>query len=204
MSKKDSGKQWTFAGFTGNLTQWSKRLGVPRNTLRGRIAKWGTSKDALPLIFTAESQRWMRTARWITYKGRTMAIKDWAAEVGISPMALSIRLNRLGYTLEEALRKEPKYPEGSGLWNMLHGGRRVVIDGIEDNLAGHARRLGIPYSRVKGRLNPRKLGENQTPWDVEAALKTPPMDVEARLECCRRAHRDKWSRRQAAAMGIVM
>lgn len=46
-----------------------------------------------------------RATRLYTYNGKTMCIKDWAAEVGISPASMQKRLNN-GWPLEKAFSKE--------------------------------------------------------------------------------------------------
>jgi hypothetical protein len=55
----------------------------------------------------AEQMRNTRCTRNITYNGRTMCLKDWAAEVGIHHRSLAYRLNR-GWPLETALSAPPR------------------------------------------------------------------------------------------------
>lgn len=50
----------------------------------------------------------------ITYDGRTMNVKDWAAHLGISPVTLGARLGRYGMTPAQALTGESLAVEASG------------------------------------------------------------------------------------------
>lgn len=56
----------------------------------------------------AKQNRNMRSNRWITFKGRTMCLKDWAKDVGVHDVTLSKRLKK--WTLERALT-EPRHME---------------------------------------------------------------------------------------------
>lgn len=193
MSVKGSGVQYTYNGFTGNLTEWSEKLGVPRNTLFGRLLKFGQGKDAMPMVFSPKRHFWMRAATFIKYNGETRCIQDWAKKAGITAEALGQRL-RKGYTMTEAMRREPKY--GQGGWQRLHGGRRVRLDGIEANMSTHARRLGIPYSRIKDRV--------ASGMSAEEAITKPKMSQEERLERCRESKRANWRRNQSAALRVIL
>lgn len=190
MSVKGSGKQYAFDGFVGNLTQWSERLGVPRNTLLGRLKKFGDSSGALKHVFKRESNGWMRAAKFIEWNGERRCMMDWAKIAGVSAAAFRQRISRYGYTMEEAMRKRPKYGHG-GLesWTKKFGGKRIVIDGIEDNIAGHARRHGKTYILVKDRL--------RSGWTLEDAILT--SKVEDRTPYINASIR----RRELAAMGII-
>lgn len=190
MSVKGSGKQYTFDGFTGNLTQWSERLGVPSTTLFYRLKKFGKSGDALKMVFKSESNRWMRAAKFIEWNGERHCMMDWAKKFGIPVDAFRQRITRYGYTFEEAVRKQPKYGHG-GLenWTKKFGGKRLVIDGVEDNIAGHARRHGKTYVMVKDRL--------RSGWKLEDAILT--SKVRDRSPYIKASIR----RRELAAMGII-
>jgi hypothetical protein len=51
----------------------------------------------------AQQIRNSRKARQITYRGRTMCIKDWAREFGVSYSAILQRLGKLRWSIEKAL-----------------------------------------------------------------------------------------------------
>jgi len=41
--------------------------------------------------------------RWLTFRGKTMCLTDWASETGISSDLIDARIKRLGWTIERAL-----------------------------------------------------------------------------------------------------
>lgn len=94
------------------------------------------------------SQKGLRRAKMMTYNGQTLYIAQWAARAGLPPETVRNRL-RHGYTLEEALRREPKYSQADK--PRLFGGRRFEMDGIVDSIAGHCRRYGVPVVTVRHR-----------------------------------------------------
>jgi hypothetical protein len=49
-----------------------------------------------------------RNTRLITYRGQSKSISEWAREYGLKPRTLNARLNRLGYSFEDAINKKPK------------------------------------------------------------------------------------------------
>lgn len=51
----------------------------------------------------AEQARNRRTNRLITFNGRTMPVKDWAAEVGIHYRTITSRIDKLGWSEARAL-----------------------------------------------------------------------------------------------------
>lgn len=187
MSANGSGKIYSFDGFSGNLGQWSKRLGVPRTTLVYRIKKFGDSDGSLKMVFSPDRHNWMRAAKFVEHEGETHCLMEWARIAGISTEAFRQRL-RKGYTMEEAMRKNPRY--GHGGWTKKFGGKRIVIDGVEDSIAGHARRRGIKYSVVKERV--------QSGWNLNDAIIT--SKVKDKTPYIKASIR----RRELASMGIIV
>jgi hypothetical protein len=53
-----------------------------------------------------------RTVRWITFRGETLCLHEWAERIGINPCGLGERLGK-GWGLEEALTT-PKFGRNSG------------------------------------------------------------------------------------------
>lgn len=49
-----------------------------------------------------------RATRLVEFNGKTQSISMWAREYGIKPRTLNARINRLGYTMEQALSKPVK------------------------------------------------------------------------------------------------
>lgn len=54
----------------------------------------------------AEQARNTSQNRWLTWDGRTLTVRDWATEIGMSPTGLVHRLNR-GWSVERALSTPP-------------------------------------------------------------------------------------------------
>lgn len=185
-----SGVQYTFDGFTGNLTQWSKRLGVSKNALRSRIEKHGTSDDALKKVFTCVRNFSDRAAKFVEHNGKTMCLKDWAKMAGVPVHAFRQRIGRYGYTIDEAMIKRPKYGRGGREnWMKKFGGKRMVIDGVEDNITGHAKRHGNTYANVKDRI---RCG-----WNLAESIVTPKVsDKTPYIAASRR-------RKELASIGVI-
>jgi len=72
---------------------------------RAENCKW-----ALPF----EQARNTRQNHWITYKGETMCLTDWANRLGMCYKTLQARVGRLGWSIEKAIktpirkRRKPK------------------------------------------------------------------------------------------------
>lgn len=45
----------------------------------------------------------------VEYKGQTKCVTEWALEFGLNPKTLSARLSTYGWSIEQALRTQPKY-----------------------------------------------------------------------------------------------
>lgn len=61
--------------------------------------RWATPKQQ------AKNKRLPKRADAVTYMGRTMSITQWALTVGLKPGTLHARLNRGGWSLEDAMKK---------------------------------------------------------------------------------------------------
>lgn len=49
-----------------------------------------------------------RRSRLLTFKGETMTLTQWAEALGLPPSTVKMRLNKLGYSVEQALTKPIK------------------------------------------------------------------------------------------------
>lgn len=101
-----------------------------------------------------------RATRLYTYSGKTMCIKDWAEEVGISPSSMQKRLNK-GWPLEKAFSKE------------RHDGPQLYT--FEDktmSLTEWSKHLNVPKPTLTGRIKmglpPEKIftSEKFNRWSV--------------------------------------
>lgn len=101
-----------------------------------------------------------RATRLYTYNGKTMCIKDWAEEVGISPSSMQKRLNK-DWPLEKAFSKE------------RHDGPQLYT--FEDktmSLTEWSEHLNVPKptlaDRIKKGLPPEKIftSEKFNRWSV--------------------------------------
>lgn len=168
-------------------------LGVPSSTLRCRLVKFGESQAGLAMVFSPASYKAYRRATLVTYNGMTKSLKEWAEYAGLKRTTFELRLKK-GYTMEEALRKNPRYQQSDK--GRLFGGKQIVIDGVKGNIKFHAERIGISRNTVGKRL------ERGIP--IEKALKERVLTPEETQENCIRARYEKRRRDQAAALGIVL
>ena len=76
---------YTAHGFTRSLSQWSRRLGVPYQTLQKRI------RSGMPLE-RALSAGSLAIRRDVTINGETRTLQQWADAAGLHPTTLSNRL----------------------------------------------------------------------------------------------------------------
>lgn len=191
--KASSSVIYSLDGFSGNLQQWSRRLGIPASTLHSRVAMFGSDESGLRKAFAKTSYRWMRSARFIAYRGETKCIKDWAETFGVKPSLFADRLRR-GYSIEEASLTTPRRTKSEcGAMK----GKFIKLNGIVDNIAGHARRLGIPISTVRVRMKRRHMSAE------DALMKPVVSPAEQRQIACTA----RWSdhrRRQGALVGAII
>ena len=138
--KAERKKGWTFEG--KSIAEWSRELNIPQATLRARMKRGWELKD----VFTAENHT-AKNSNLIEYNGKAMTLNAWARELNVSPHTLFARINRLGWTIEDALSKAPNKkthgyymihrPAGpgcqpkEGLVEIEDFGSRTYIEGID-------------------------------------------------------------------------
>lgn len=84
----------TYRGQTFPITEWARRLNIPRECLAHRLnLGWSVTK-----AFTVPSGR----PQGITYRGKTQTATAWAREYGFEPHVLRHRL-KAGWSFEKAL-----------------------------------------------------------------------------------------------------
>ncbi|MEO4040350.1 hypothetical protein AAFN47_01935 [Hoeflea sp. CAU 1731] len=93
-------KTYTAHGETLTLHQWSKRLGLSKQTLRSRLRK-GWSNDR---VFDAAKQKGA-IAPTYTHAGRTLTLLQWAQHLGLSKATLYQRI-QYGWPYERVFTNE--------------------------------------------------------------------------------------------------
>lgn len=81
----------------------AKDLGVSAFTVRSDIRAAVGMYPKVAEIISADGTRGL-----LTFKGRTMQIHKWAAEVGLDAHLISDRIYRLGWPVERALSAPPR------------------------------------------------------------------------------------------------
>lgn len=108
--------------------------------------------------YTPDNCRWAtidqqarnrRTNVWVTYRGETLCITDWAKRLGIEPSGLRSRLKR--WPLERAMTEPPGVGVGG-----THDAPRVTFRGETLRIAEWAKRLGMRRTTLRERI--RRLG----------------------------------------------
>ena len=107
----------------------------------------------------AQQSRNRRSTVNLTFAGRTMCMKDWAAEVGIDPPVILGRLRR-GWSVEQALTAQATRRAYTD-----PGEKILTLNGKKKHLAEWARELGINPAAILHRIN--------AGWSVKRALTTP-------------------------------
>jgi len=107
----------------------------------------------------AQQSRNRRSNINLTFSGRTMCMKDWAAELGINTPTVQRRLQR-GWSVEQVLTTKAIR---RAITN--RGEKILTLNGKKKYLAEWARELGIEPSAILYRLN--------AGWSVKRALTTP-------------------------------
>lgn len=95
----------------------------------------------------------------LTFAGRTMCMKDWAAEVGIGPPTILTRLQR-GWSVEQALTTQATRRAYTDA-----GKKILTLNGKKNYLAEWAREVGISPAAILHRI--------QSGWSIKRALTTP-------------------------------
>ena len=87
----------THNGETLSICEWSRRIGITSQTLKGRIRRGYEAERVL-----GKKKEYER----ITYNGQTMTVREWGERKGIRYDVLFHRLRR-GWSVEDALNTVP-------------------------------------------------------------------------------------------------
>lgn len=99
----------------------------------------GYSPENCHFITLEEQQRNKSNNYNITHGGKTQTLSEWAREYGIQRETLRSRIEKLGYSFEEAVRKEYKSQKNS---------RSIKYQGNEYSASGFARIVGVTYQCI--------------------------------------------------------
>lgn len=98
-----------FQGKSQSLQEWADELGISESTIRWRLNKgYSTEKALSTKVRKTASQR----KKYLTYKGNTKIVSEWAKYLGIDSGILYARLKR-GWTVEKTLET----PVGADKWH---------------------------------------------------------------------------------------
>jgi hypothetical protein len=82
-------------GKTQSLAQWAAEIGTTVQVLKGRI----TRGMGLPMALQCKQ----RPRRTYEHDGRSLTLKQWSVETGISETALKQRMDSMGWSVAKAL-----------------------------------------------------------------------------------------------------
>ena len=98
-----------YQGKRKSLQEWSDELGIAESTIRWRISKGYSAEKAL----TTKVRKTLNTGKkYLTYKGDTKTVSEWARYLKIDPKILYSRLGR-GWTIEKTIET----PVGADKWH---------------------------------------------------------------------------------------
>lgn len=83
----------SFRGKTQCVTDWAKETGISKGTIRQRINNGWSVEKALTV---PPGSRITKRSRVITYKNKTLSMKQWAEELGVNYGTLKGRISKHG------------------------------------------------------------------------------------------------------------
>lgn len=103
----------TYYGEKRNLFELCSTTGIPYSVAFQRIKRGWSSERA---VITPVCEPGSGAARPITFRGKTMSMRDWEIELGLPVDSLTSRLGRLGWSIERAMTTpiRTKRPNGQG------------------------------------------------------------------------------------------
>lgn len=142
-----------YRGKTQTLAEWADELGIGYDALHGRLRRgWSIKRAFTTPIGPAPENR--QFPYEVEYQGETLALTEWAEQLGISYKTLHYRLTH-GWSVERAFTTPT-----NGHFVM------VEYEGKTQSIAEWAEEFGMPYHTLYQRL--KRFG-----WPVEKAFTTP-------------------------------
>lgn len=124
---------------------------IPGNLIYGPgRCRWATSSEQM----TAR-----RNTHWLSYKGETLSLQQWADRLGVKRSALHRRI-KMGWSPEKVI--ETPIGETSG---RFAAGSFITYDGLTLSISEWSRRTGVHKDTLSYRL--------RNGWSPERALTTP-------------------------------
>jgi len=108
--------------------------------------RWGTNKEQ------AMNRPLPPHTKYYTIHGHTDTLRGWAARYGKTPEKIRKRSRKLGRSVQWCLENPPK-PPTTIKPKQVTKRKLHTVDGIEDSIAGHCRRVGISKNVVYVRMN---------------------------------------------------
>lgn len=90
--QRTKGKVLAYRGERRTVSEWAKKLGIPRVTIDVRLRKGCTVGQALGLEPIAFDYR--GRCRTLTYKGETLTTREWADRLHVSLCQFCVRLRK--------------------------------------------------------------------------------------------------------------
>jgi hypothetical protein len=85
--------------------KWADKNGYEKGLTIDRIDNNGNyCPENCRWVSNTENQNNKRNTRWITFKGKTVSVTDWARELNLNPETIRSRL-RMGWSDEDALKR---------------------------------------------------------------------------------------------------
>lgn len=102
-----------YGGIQDTMSGWAKRVGISAAALSGRLKLGWPLEQALTLPRGSDGPK--NGLRWLEHNGSRKTLTEWAAQLGITPAALSYRLEA-GWSLAEALTTpcDPRFARAVG------------------------------------------------------------------------------------------
>ena len=140
------------------FAEWALSNGYSDKLTLDRIdGRKNYSPENCRWITLEEQQRNKSNNRKYTYNGKTQTLAEWARECGINRSTLGDRMDKFGFTFEEAISRPINVPRTTKL--VEYNGEFYTVGQLEEM-------SGVPRRVIRWRI--RKCG-----WSVEDAMNTP-------------------------------
>lgn len=144
---------------------WKKGLQIDKDIIAMKLGVEPLlySPDRCQFVTPTVNGSATRKSRFITYNGQTKTLIEWSRELKIPSSTILIRLDNLGYTVEQALTKKDNRLGYSGCRNVK---RVFEYNGKSQSIPKWSKEVGISSNTLNMRIT--EFG-----WSIEKALTTP-------------------------------